>query len=338
MSTETTAPQSWGRVLGAATLAALVVTLVVAAFTWPAATTTPQNLPVAITGPAPAIQTVEQQLETSAPGRFDLVEVADRDAAVAAVEQREVYGGLVLGEEPEVLTASAAGGASHQAMTRLADELGQVSADMPVTISDVVGLDADDAQGVGITAAAFPLVLGGMIGGIVVALLVGGRSRRLVAVGVYAVVAATLTTTVLHGWFGILPGDPLALTAGIGLSLLATSALIAGLASVLGPPGIGVGAAITLLIGNPISAASQPTEFLPWIWGDLGQLFVPGAAVTLVRSLAYFPDADLTQSLIVLGAWTLVGLALIVVGRRGDRPVSAGATSGTEPARELADA
>jgi hypothetical protein len=36
-----------------------------------------------------------------------------------------------------------------------------------------------------------------------------------------------------------------------------------GKTALIGPQGIAVGAIITLLIGNPISAPAQPLEFLP---------------------------------------------------------------------------
>jgi hypothetical protein len=42
-----------------------------------------------------------------------------------------------------------------------------------------------------------------------------------------------------------------------------------GMTALIGPQGIAVGA--TLLIGNPISAAAQPPEFLPETWGAIDQ-------------------------------------------------------------------
>jgi hypothetical protein len=44
-----------------------------------------------------------------------------------------------------------------------------------------------------------------------------------------------------------------------------------GMTALIGPQGIAVGAIITLLIGNPISAAAQPPEFLPETWGAIDQ-------------------------------------------------------------------
>ena len=74
--------------------------------------------------------------------------------------------------------------------------------------------------------------------------------------------------------------------------MLATAAVVVGFNSLIGTPGIAVGAVVSLLIGNPISGAAIPAQFIAGPWGAVGQWFVPGAASTLVRSLSYFPDAD----------------------------------------------
>jgi hypothetical protein len=184
-----------------------------------------------------------------------------------------------------------------------------------VTVTDVVPLASTDERGTGLTAAAFPMVLGGMLGGILVSLLVVGVWRRLLSLTAYAVIAGAGLAAIMQVWFGVLQGDYWANAAAIALSLFATGAIIVGMAALIGPPGIAVGAIITLLIGNPISAAAQPLEFLPEPWGAIGQWFVPGASITLLRDLSYFPEADATMSWLVLGGWALVGVALMFAGR-----------------------
>lgn len=89
---------------------------------------------------------------------------------------------------------------------------------------------------------------------------------------------------------------------------------IVGLNALLGAPGIGVGAVITMLIGNPISGAVLPYQFIAGPWGGIGQYFVPGAAASLVREVNYFPDASSLHEWVVLLAWILAGVALSVIG------------------------
>jgi hypothetical protein len=159
------------------------------------------------------------------------------------------------------------------------------------------------------------MVLGGMLGGILVSLLVVGVWRRLVSLTAYAVIAGAGLAAIMQAWFGVLQGDYLANAAAVALSLFATGATIVGLNALIGPAGIAVGAIITLLIGNPISAAGQPLEFLPEPWGAIGQWFVPGASITLLRDLSYFPEANATMPWLVLAGWALVGVALMFAGR-----------------------
>jgi hypothetical protein len=336
MSTPLSAPPHtrWGRAIGIAVGAALLVAVVVLAFMWPAITSTVKDFPIAVAGPSEQVTAFTGAIDENAYGRFNVTEAADRDAAVQSIEEREVYGAVILGQAPEVLMASANGAVTSQIMSQIAGQLQhqvnaivaqqttaaqQAGAPAPdpivVTVTDVAPLASTDERGTGLTAAAFPMVLGGMLGGIVVSLRVAGVWRRLVSLTAYAVLAGAGLAAIMQAWFGVLQGDYMANASAIALSLFATGAFIVGLTALIGPPGIAVGAVLTLLIGNPISAAAQPLEFLPEPWGAIGQWFVPGASITLLRDLSYFPKADATMPWLVLAGWALVGVALMFAGR-----------------------
>ncbi len=324
----------WGRAIGIAAGAALLVAVVVLAFMWPVITSTVKDFPIAVAGASKQVSAFTSAVDQNAAGRFDVTEAADRDAAVQSIEEREVYGAVILGQVPEVLMASANGAVTSQIMSQIAGQLQQqvnatlaqqtaaaqqAGAPAPdpivVTVTDVVALASTDERGTGLAAAAFPMVLGGMLGGILVSLLVVGVWRRLVSLTAYAVIAGAGLAAIMQAWFGVLQGDYLANASAIALSLFATGAFIVGMTALVGPPGIAVGAIITLLIGNPISAAAQPLEFLPGPWGAIGQWLVPGASITLLRDLSYFPEADATMPWLVLAGWALVGVVLMLAGR-----------------------
>jgi hypothetical protein len=363
MSTPLSAPSHtrWGRAIGIAIGAALLVAVVVLAFMWPAITSTVKDFPIAVAGPSEQVTAFTGALDQNATGRFNVTEAADRDAAVQSIKEREVYGAVILGQAPEVLMASANGAITSQIMSQIAGQLQQqvnaivaqqtaaaqqagapASDPIVVTVTDVVPLASTDERGTGLTAAAFPMVLGGMLGGILVSLRVAGVWRRLVSLTAYAVIAGAALAAIMQPWFGVLQGDYLANASAIALSLFATGAIIVGMTAVIGPPGIAVGAILTLLIGNPISAAAQPLEFLPEPWGAIGQWFVPGASVTLLRDLSYFPDSDATMPWSVLTGWAVVGVALMFAGRYRNAEVvddkNASESENTEvPERELAN-
>lgn len=322
------------RVIAVALGLSLIVAVIVLAFAWPSVTAEPHDLPVAISGPDSAVASVEDALAQKQPGVLDLRQVDDRDAAVAAIEKREVYGAIVLGsqqgEAPEVLTSSASNLSVSQLLSGVGSALeAQINAQataaaaaagapapehITVTVTDVVPLASSDPRGTGLTAAMFPLVMGGMIGGIVISIAVIGALRRVLAVVVYAAVGGIVLTGILAGWFGVLQGDFWTQAAVIALSLSAIAAPITGAVALLGRAGIAVGPIVMLLFANPISGATAPKEFLPGVWGAVGQWFPPGAAANLLRDASYFPSADATFSWLVLGAWTVGGLLLSVIG------------------------
>src|SRR5688500_12323271 len=95
-SDATTARTPIGRVIGLALALAAVVSIIVLAFAWPAVTAEPKDLPIAISGPAEAVAAAEAAVDEQQPGAIAFVEVDDRDAAVAAIESRDVYGAIVL--------------------------------------------------------------------------------------------------------------------------------------------------------------------------------------------------------------------------------------------------
>ena len=164
-----------GRVLGISLALAAVVAVIVLAFAWPAVTAEPNDLPVAIAVPAEAVSAAEAAVDEQSAGAIAFSEVDDRDAAVEVIETREVYGAIVLGQEPEVLTSSASSLPVAQLLGSVAGQLeegvnAQAAAaaeaagapaapphiDVPVT--DVVPLAETDPRGTGLTAALFPLV------------------------------------------------------------------------------------------------------------------------------------------------------------------------------------
>ena len=303
---------SLGRTVGLAVAAAGVICLLLLAFAWPSVTSDPHDIPVGIVATDEQLAQVGGQVNDQTGGVIALERYADRDAAIAGIQAREVYGALVLadpsaGAPSEMLTATAANAAIAQMLQGIA---GQVQAQ----VTDVVPLSSDDPRGAGLAAAALPLVMGGMVGAILISTAVQGAGRRFVALVAYAVVAGLALAAILGGWFGALQGSYALNALAIMLAISAISATIIGLHSLLGYAGIALGAALMFLFANPISGAALPPEFLVGSWGAIGQWFPPGAGQTLIRTLSYFPDASTTFPWIVLVGWTLLGVVLLGIG------------------------
>lgn len=219
----------------------------------------------------------------------------------------------------EALTQAAQAGGEQGAqaaaqLEQMKAQAEQASA-MAVKTTVVVPLSEGDSSGSGIAISAFPLVIGGILGGALSLTLVNGTWRRFVTAILYAVIAGALTALILSTWFGFIPGDFATLWAAFGATYLATASFMIGMGALLVPAaGLGLGAVVTMFIGNPISGASMPSVFLPGAWGQIGQMLVPGASSTLLRSIAYFPEAAMSDQWLVLGSWIAFGLLAGVIG------------------------
>jgi hypothetical protein len=318
----------WPRAAALGVALSVLVAVIVLAFAWPGVTADPKNVPLAAVGPDAAVSSLRAALDHQADGVFKVAVEHDRAAAVKAIERRKIYGAVVLSDQPEVLTASAASPLVAQQLGTLASALGTqltaaAAARVPagvtppvvtVKVTDIVPLADTDPRGTGLIAAALPLVLGGLLGGIVITVVIVGALRRLTALLIYAVVAGAGVVAILQGWLGLLQGNGLLNAAVFALALLAIGAPIVGFAALVGRPGLAIGPVVFLLFANPISSAAQPLEFLAAPWGAVGQWFPPGAGATLIRDASYFPHTDVTLPWLVLAGWAVVGLVLALAG------------------------
>ncbi len=188
------------------------------------------------------------------------------------------------------------------------------------TVVDLAPGTERDPRASTLASLALPLTLLG----IVVALLAFYTARTarervgliLGAATVSGLLGALYAQTVLDA----LPGAWLAIAGVVTLTVAAIAAFVAGLASHVGRPGIGIGAVLMMLVANPWSGITSAPHLLPEPAGTIGQLLPTGAAGNLLRSVAYFDGAAAGPYLVVLGAWAVAGLALIATAalrRRG---------------------
>ncbi|MFE3519567.1 ABC transporter permease [Streptomyces sp. NPDC059166] len=311
------------RAVAAILLVPLTVTLALWAFAWPAARTAPRDLPVGIAGAAPAADQLEQRLERR-PGAFEIHRYTDDAAARAAIEERVVYGAVVItGNGPRLLTASAAGPVVAQLLTEAVKASAPPGTAVPVT--DVVAAPEADPRGSALGASILPLALAGVAAGAIVTLLGLRGVRGVVALVGGAALVGIAATGLTDSWLGVLTGDWWTEAGVIGLTVLAIGAPVAGLAALMGAPGIGVGALLMVLLGNSFSGVTSAPEMLPEPVGALGQWLPPGAGGSLLRSVAFFDGNAAGTATTVLSTWALLGLAAVLArGRVRPEPTAEG--------------
>lgn len=313
---------AWPRVAALAGALVLLVTVMVTAFVWPAVAGAPREIPLGLVATADQAAALGAAVEHAEPGAFAVTVYGDAAAARNAIEEREVYGALVIGPDGvAMLTAPAAGPAVATALGEVARAIGASLAGQQgapvvetVGVEPVVDLPADDPRGAGFASAALPLVLTSVATGVVAALTVRGLGRKVALVATVAAGAGLAVQVVAGAWLGVLTGSAWAQVGVVALAVGAVGLAVVGAHAVAGRPGLSLVAATMVLLGNPLSAAASAPELLPAGWAELGQSLPPGALVQALRSVAFFDGAAARAPLTVLAVWLLAG-ATLVLGR-----------------------
>jgi hypothetical protein len=96
-------PPAWIAVL----VVPVVVAIALSTFTWSAANLEPRDLPLGVAGTAQATAPLEAKLAQQE-GAFEVHRYADEAAAIKAIEDREIYGAMVVAPDGQkLLTAPA---------------------------------------------------------------------------------------------------------------------------------------------------------------------------------------------------------------------------------------
>jgi len=231
-----------------------LVALALWAFAWPAARTAPRDLPLGVAGPATATAQLEKRLSRHQRA-FEIHRYADEAAARDAIEDRTVYGAVAAtAQGPKLLTASAASPLVAQLLQRAVAQQSPEGA--RVTTTDVVPAPAKDPRGAALGASVLPLALVGIGAGAAVTLLGLRGARAVAALAGAAALVGVVAAAIAHSWLGVFTGDWWLEAGALGLSTLAVSAAVAGLAALIGPPGIGLGG--LLVMGWAIRSPGRP--------------------------------------------------------------------------------
>jgi hypothetical protein len=311
-----------GGPIGVILALSVLIGLVLTAFALPAVNSEPRGVPIGLAGPPAAVQQLGAGLKANAPAAFAATTYASEADLVRAIRDRDVYGGISVGAGgPAVLTAPAASPAVAQGLSAMAGQLGQ-QLGRAVPVKEIVSLPAEDSRGAGLATALLPLLIGAVAPVLAMNRVLRGTWAKLAGVLSAAVVLGAVLAGLLHG-YGIFEGSWLLDAAAMAAVIGAMSAALLGLLLVGGLPGFGLGVALFLLVGNPLSGLATAPEFLAEPWRAIGAGLPPGAGGQLLRSSAYFDGAGAAPHLVVLGSWFLLGVVLVALGsRRRSDPTS----------------
>jgi hypothetical protein len=307
-------PPAAVRATGIVVLLTVVIAIVALAFALPAARSKPHDVPIGAAGPQAASGQVEDILEQNAPGAFELTYYPSEAALRNAIRNRDVYGGISFGPDGRtLLIATGASPAIAQLLTQIGNGIAQ-QAGAPLHTEDVAPPTADDPRGGGLAASALPITLAGLLPAIALVLALRREVwTRFAAAVVFAGVAGLTIAALLRYVLGSIDTNFVGVTAGLTLGALAAGLSMLGLGSLFGRVGLGLGALLALLVGNPLSGLASAPELLPSGWGAVGQLLPQGANATLLRSTAFFDGAGATTAIAVLACWAVAGAVMIVI-------------------------
>jgi hypothetical protein len=295
---------------------------------------TPRDVPLAVVAPAGApggtAQSVADQLGALTGDPLEVQVAETEDDARQLLADRAVDGVLVLGTgtEDTLLVSGAEGGAVGSA---LAEVLTQVDAAQQRTVvtQDVLPAAEGDARGL----SAFYLAVGWVVGGYLVASIIGvsagsrplTRARGVVRLGslaVYAIVSGVGGALITGPVLGVFDGHLLALSAFGALLVFAVGAFTMALQVWTGLVGIGLAILLFVVLGNPSAGGAYPAPLLPPFWSAIGPWLPPGAGTDAIRGIVYFGAAGVGQALLVLGAYAALGAVATLLGSGRTRPTA----------------
>jgi hypothetical protein len=284
---------------------------------------TPQNIPLAVvSGSQQASNQSVAKLNAIVGSPLAAVTLADRATAERQIRSGEISAALIIntqGTADTLLTSSGGGVSVASAVTEVVDRV-EASQQRTVTAIDIVPLQSGDGRGL----TGFYLVIGWIVGGYLVAALLGVSAGarpstprrayfRLGAIVPYAILSGLGGTLIVDQVLGALTGHFWTLW-WLGALLVAAAATVTMAFQVLfGVLGIGITVLVFVVLGNPSAGGAYQTTLLPPFWRWLSNGLPNGAGTDAVRRIVYLGSSGITGHLVVIAGYVVVG-AVIAAG------------------------
>lgn len=309
------APRTVMLVLGVLLVQLAFVASYVGAFHHP----TPHDVSLGVVAPASRSEQLVQRLDATKGHPVSAEAVSSRAEAVARIKSADLAGAIVVdptSKTDELLVASGGGASLVTALEQLAEQ-SEAQQGRQVTVTDVVPLEAGDARGL----SGFYLVIGWLVGGYLVAALLGvakgarpanprRAAIRLGAAVPYAVLSGLGGALIVDQWLDALTGHFWALW-GLGTLLVLSSATVTMAFQVLfGTVGIGLTVLLFVVLGNPSAGGAYQTQLLPAFWRHVGGWIPNGAGTDAVRRIVYFAANGVAGEVWLVAAYVVVGAAV----------------------------
>jgi len=285
----------------------------------------PSEISIAVVAPEQISSELVPQLNSLDGAPLRATAVADGATARQQILDDTTSAALIVdpaGTADTLLVASGGGTSVSGAVQSVISGV-QTAQQRSVVVEDLVPLQPGDGRGL----IGFYLVIGWIVGGYLVAALLGvsAGSRpattrraifRLGALVPYAVLSGLGGAIIVDPVLGALTGHFAALWALGALLVFTAGAVTMAFQVVFGVLGIGLTVLVFVILGNPTAGGAYQAQLLPPFWRTLGGVLPNGAGTETIRRIVYFGSQGIAGQLTVIVAWAVVGTVVAILASR----------------------
>jgi len=281
---------------------------------------TPRHMPVALVGSTTQqAQQMADSLNESMEGKFDFTIVDDAAEAKSMVESQDLTGAFILPSQDDpqatIYTAQASGNAASQVVVQVFTQIGQ-SQNMTVDHQELAALPAGDNMG----TVAMYLGMGWVMAGFMV-IMVGSTAaphtrplpKLIPLLAVYSAFMSVVLYLIAGPFTNSVDGHFWKLFSVGMLAIFAVAMLTTVFNRLIGMLCLLPTMLIVMFLGVPASNGALSIYMEPRMFNILHDILPMPAAVESIRSILYFDSEGLGAHLITLAIWALVCLALTLV-------------------------
>jgi hypothetical protein len=284
---------------------------------------TPHQVPVVVVAPAQISGHVVTELSGLHGHPLSATAVPSEAAGLTLLRDGSASAVFIVGPADKTDSLLVASGGGAAVVTAVEDVFAQVEAagHRTMAVTDAVPEQPGDGRGL----SGFYLVVGWLVGGYLVAALLGIAKgarpattrraiHRLIAIVPYAILSGLGGAIIVGPVLGALTGHFMALWWLGALLVFCAAAVTIAFQVLLGVFGIGLTLILFVVLGNPSAGGAYPASLLPPFWRAIGNSMPNGAGVEAIRRIVYFGSYDVVGSLVVIAIYTVAGMAIAITG------------------------
>jgi hypothetical protein len=284
---------------------------------------TPHQVPIAVLAPAQISHHLVSELNAIHGQPLHATAVADETIGRKLLRHGSTSGLLIINPRGKTDALLVAGGGGAATATAVQDVIAQTEAAQHrhATVTDAVPAQSGDARGL----AGFYVVVGWLVGGYLVAALLGLATRprpattrraiiRLIVLVPYAILSGLAGAIIVGPVLGALTGHFLAISALGALIVYCAAVVTMGFQVLLGTLGVGLTLILFVVLGNPSAGGAYPAPLLPGFWRAISPALPNGAGVEALRHIVYFGSNGITGNLIIIVLYIVTAITVAITG------------------------